>query len=110
MTDNLTPKAIVAALDEHIVGQADAKRAVAVALRNRWRRQKLPPELRDQVRNALPKGLPGGAGAPTAATTSAPPRLPGLPGLGGSALPGLGGFKLPGLPGFGGGKPPEKKK
>ncbi len=49
MTENLTPKAIVAALDEHIVGQLDAKRAVAVALRNRWRRQKLPPELRDEV-------------------------------------------------------------
>jgi ATP-dependent HslUV protease ATP-binding subunit HslU len=47
--DNLTPKAIVAALDEHIVGQADAKRAVAVALRNRWRRQRLPAELRDEV-------------------------------------------------------------
>ena len=39
--DNLTPKAIVAALDEHIIGQKDAKRAVAVALRNRWRRQRL---------------------------------------------------------------------
>ena len=49
MTDNLTPKAIVAALDEHIVGQKDAKRAVAVALRNRWRRQRLGPELRDEV-------------------------------------------------------------
>jgi ATP-dependent HslUV protease ATP-binding subunit HslU len=49
MIDNLTPKMIVAALDEHIVGQRDAKRAVAVALRNRWRRQKLPPELRDEV-------------------------------------------------------------
>ncbi|MBB5985664.1 ATP-dependent protease ATPase subunit HslU [Sphingobium lignivorans] len=49
MNDNLTPKAIVAALDSHIIGQADAKRAVAVALRNRWRRQKLPPELRDEV-------------------------------------------------------------
>ncbi|MBA4164578.1 MAG: HslU--HslV peptidase ATPase subunit [Erythrobacter sp.] len=49
MTDNLTPKAIVAALDEHIVGQKDAKRAVAVALRNRWRRQRLSPELRDEV-------------------------------------------------------------
>jgi ATP-dependent HslUV protease ATP-binding subunit HslU len=36
-------------LDEHIVGQADAKRAVAVALRNRWRRQRLSPELRDEV-------------------------------------------------------------
>jgi ATP-dependent HslUV protease ATP-binding subunit HslU len=49
MIETLTPKAIVAALDAHIVGQADAKRAVAVALRNRWRRQKLPPELRDEV-------------------------------------------------------------
>src|SRR5512139_2000843 len=49
MNDNLTPKAIVAALDEHIIGQAEAKRAVAVALRNRWRRQKLPLELRDEV-------------------------------------------------------------
>lgn len=49
MPQNLTPKAIVAALDEHIVGQADAKRAVAVALRNRWRRQRLPEELRDEV-------------------------------------------------------------
>jgi len=49
MIQNLTPKAIVAALDEHIVGQADAKRAVAVALRNRWRRQRLGPELRDEV-------------------------------------------------------------
>ena len=49
MNDNLTPKAIVAALDEHIVGQTEAKKAVAVALRNRWRRQKLKPELRDEV-------------------------------------------------------------
>jgi len=47
--ENLTPKAIVAALDEHIIGQKDAKRAVAVALRNRWRRQKLPDNLRDEV-------------------------------------------------------------
>ena len=47
MNDNLTPKAIVAALDAHIIGQRDAKRAVAVALRNRWRRQKLAPDLRD---------------------------------------------------------------
>src|SRR3989337_3039922 len=45
----LTPKAIVAALDEHIVGQDDAKKAVAVALRNRWRRQQLSPELREEV-------------------------------------------------------------
>ncbi len=49
MIDNLTPKAIVAALDEHIIGQQDAKRAVAVALRNRWRRQRLGPDLRDEV-------------------------------------------------------------
>ena len=47
--DTLTPKAIVAALDRHIVGQTDAKKAVAVALRNRWRRQQLAPELRDEV-------------------------------------------------------------
>ncbi|WNO53251.1 ATP-dependent protease ATPase subunit HslU [Stakelama saccharophila] len=49
MQDQLTPKAIVAALDSHIIGQKDAKRAVAVALRNRWRRQRLAPELRDEV-------------------------------------------------------------
>ncbi|MET0185319.1 MAG: HslU--HslV peptidase ATPase subunit, partial [Achromobacter sp.] len=49
MNDSLTPKAIVAALDDHIIGQTEAKRAVAVALRNRWRRQKLAPELRDEV-------------------------------------------------------------
>ena len=49
MTDSLTPKAIVAALDEHIIGQKDAKRAVAVALRNRWRRQRLAADLRDEV-------------------------------------------------------------
>ncbi|MFZ4110579.1 MAG: ATP-dependent protease ATPase subunit HslU [Polymorphobacter sp.] len=45
----LTPRAIVAALDRHIVGQNDAKRAVAVALRNRWRRQRLDDDLRDEV-------------------------------------------------------------
>lgn len=49
MKDNLTPKAIVRALDEHIIGQTEAKKAVAVALRNRWRRQKLSLELRDEV-------------------------------------------------------------
>ncbi|WP_298195109.1 ATP-dependent protease ATPase subunit HslU [Novosphingobium sp.] len=49
MNETLTPKAIVAALDAHIVGQADAKKAVAVALRNRWRRQRLSADLRDEV-------------------------------------------------------------
>lgn len=49
MNDQLTPKAIVAALDAHIIGQRDAKRAVAVALRNRWRRQRLGADLRDEV-------------------------------------------------------------
>ncbi|OYX63101.1 MAG: HslU--HslV peptidase ATPase subunit [Sphingomonadales bacterium 32-64-17] len=49
MMDNLTPKAIVAALDEHIIGQKEAKRAVSVALRNRWRRLRLPADLRDEV-------------------------------------------------------------
>ena len=49
MSENLTPKAIVRALDEHIIGQADAKKAVAVALRNRWRRQRLGADLRDEV-------------------------------------------------------------
>lgn len=49
MNKDLTPKAIVAALDTHIIGQSAAKRAVAVALRNRWRRQQLAPDLRDEV-------------------------------------------------------------
>jgi ATP-dependent HslUV protease ATP-binding subunit HslU len=49
MENSLTPKAIVAVLDAHIVGQKEAKRAVAVALRNRWRRQQLDAELRDEV-------------------------------------------------------------
>jgi ATP-dependent HslUV protease ATP-binding subunit HslU len=45
----LTPAQIVAELDRYIVGQDRAKRAVAIALRNRWRRQRLMPELRDEV-------------------------------------------------------------
>lgn len=49
MNDHLTPKTIVAALDEHIIGQSEAKKAVAVALRNRWRRQRLSDDLRDEV-------------------------------------------------------------
>lgn len=46
---NLTPREIVAELDKYIVGQEQAKRMVAVAVRNRWRRQRLEPELRDEV-------------------------------------------------------------
>jgi ATP-dependent HslUV protease ATP-binding subunit HslU len=45
----LTPKQIVAELDRHIVGQGDAKRAVAIAIRNRWRRQQLDDEMRKEV-------------------------------------------------------------
>jgi ATP-dependent HslUV protease ATP-binding subunit HslU len=46
---NLTPREIVSELDRHIIGQTDAKRAVAVALRNRWRRKRLGDDLRDEV-------------------------------------------------------------
>jgi ATP-dependent HslUV protease ATP-binding subunit HslU len=46
---NLTPREIVSELDRFIIGQNDAKRAVAVALRNRWRRRQLPDDLRDEV-------------------------------------------------------------
>jgi len=45
----LTPREVVAELDRHIVGQADAKRSVAIAMRNRWRRQQLPEEMRQEV-------------------------------------------------------------
>jgi ATP-dependent HslUV protease ATP-binding subunit HslU len=48
MTD-LTPREIVSELDRHIIGQREAKRAVAVALRNRWRRKNLPDDIRDEV-------------------------------------------------------------
>ena len=47
--ERLTPKEIVRELDKYIVGQRAAKRAVAIALRNRWRRQQLPPEMRDEI-------------------------------------------------------------
>lgn len=50
----LTPRRIVEELDKYIIGQSKAKRAVAIALRNRWRRQKLPKELRDEI---LPKNI-----------------------------------------------------
>ena len=47
--ERLTPKEIVLELDKYIVGQRAAKRAVAIALRNRWRRQQLAPELREEI-------------------------------------------------------------
>ena len=47
--ENLTPRQIVEHLDRHIIGQADAKRSVAIAIRNRWRRQQLPDEMRQEV-------------------------------------------------------------
>jgi ATP-dependent HslUV protease ATP-binding subunit HslU len=46
---NLTPREVVSELDRYIVGQHEAKRAVAIALRNRWRRQQVPEELRDEI-------------------------------------------------------------
>jgi ATP-dependent HslUV protease ATP-binding subunit HslU len=54
MTSAFTPREIVSELDRYIVGQDEAKRAVAIALRNRWRRQQLAPELREEV---LPKNI-----------------------------------------------------
>ncbi len=54
MSSAFTPREIVSELDRHIVGQNDAKRAVAIALRNRWRRQQLPADLREEV---LPKNI-----------------------------------------------------
>jgi ATP-dependent HslUV protease ATP-binding subunit HslU len=52
--DELTPREIVAELDKHVVGQKAAKRAVAIALRNRQRRQKLPPDIADDI---MPKNI-----------------------------------------------------
>jgi len=52
--DNFTPKKIVEELDKYIIGQNKAKKAVAIALRNRWRRQRLSPDLKDEV---LPKNI-----------------------------------------------------
>lgn len=49
MSETLTPKEIVSELDKYIIGQAEAKRAVAIALRNRWRRQNVPKELMDEI-------------------------------------------------------------
>src|ERR1041385_6135739 len=52
--NSFTPREIVSELDRFIVGQNEAKRAVAIALRNRWRRQQLPEAMRDEV---LPKNI-----------------------------------------------------
>jgi ATP-dependent HslUV protease ATP-binding subunit HslU len=52
--NNLTPRQIVEELNRYVIGQKDAKRMVAIALRNRWRRQQLSPDLRDEV---MPKNI-----------------------------------------------------
>src|ERR1035438_4238339 len=54
LLDELTPRQIVAELDKYVVGQGDAKKAIAIALRNRIRRQKLDPEMADEV---VPKNI-----------------------------------------------------
>ena len=57
----LSPKQIVAELDRYIIGQSEAKRAVAVALRNRYRRSQLPDEIREEItpKNIIMKGPTG---------------------------------------------------
>src|SRR5439155_23997938 len=52
--ESLTPRQIVEELDRYVIGQRDAKRMVAIALRTRWRRQRLPSHLRDEV---IPKNI-----------------------------------------------------
>src|SRR5215208_1288180 len=54
MSFRMTPEEIVSELDKHIVGQEAAKRAVAIALRNRWRRQQVPEGLREEI---VPKNI-----------------------------------------------------
>lgn len=69
----LTPRQIVAALDKYIIGQAAAKRAIAVAIRNRWRRLQLPDAMREEVgpKNILMIG-PTGVGKTEIARRMAP--------------------------------------
>ena len=65
---SFTPREIVSELDRYIIGQKDAKRAVAIALRNRWRRQQLDDAMREEV---LPKNI-----LMIGPTGSAKPRFP----------------------------------
>src|SRR3974377_1805786 len=80
LLDELTPREIVRELDKHVVGQAEAKRAVAIALRNRIRRQKLPPEMAEEV---MPKNIlmigPTGVGKTELARRLARPPHTALP-------------------------------
>ena len=55
---SLTPREIVAELDKHVIGQGKAKRAVAIALRNRIRRQRLPQDIADEVTGACARARP----------------------------------------------------
>ena len=73
---NMTPREIVHELDRHIVGQSEAKRAVAIALRNRWRRMQLEPSLRAEVspKNILMIG-PTGVGKTEIADASPSSRM-----------------------------------
>ena len=77
-SDHLTPAEVVSELDRYIVGQDDAKRAVAIAIRNRWRRQQLPEEMRREIapKNILMIG-PTGVGKTEIARRLA--RLTGAP-------------------------------
>src|SRR5438876_179150 len=70
--DELTPREIVTELDKYVVGQKDAKRAVAIALRNRMRRQKLPPDMAEEVilKNIIMIGPTGGGKTGVAGRTA----------------------------------------
>src|ERR1035441_2750949 len=96
--DELTPREIVRELDKYVIGQPDAKRAVAIALRNRLRRQKLPPDMAEDV---MPKNIlmigPTGVGKTELARRLAKLANSPLMKVGGSTLPhgGHGGRRRP---------------